>query len=236
MSVEEKKGSLGGGVFILTTKTHGFGAASVLLADFSSPKPDEKLCDLGTGCGIIPHLWRKKCENPIDAVEIQRDAALLSEKSARLNGFENFKIHNEDLRNTTLKKGVYGLITCNPPFKKLGTGALSQSGGALTAKHETACTLEEISFCAAGLLKEGGRFCVCQRPERIADVLAAMRAANLEPKRLRLVQQKTSSRPWLLLAEAKKGAGPGAEILPALVMESESGGYTAEVINIYGEY
>ena len=57
----------------------------------------------------------------------------------------------------------------------------------------------------------------CHRPEYLADRLAELRAGGLEPKRLRFVQQRADSAPWLFLSEARKGGHPGLSVLPVLV-------------------
>ena len=69
------------------------------------------------------------------------------------------------------------------------------------ARHETECTLDDITKTAAKLLRFGGRFCICQRPERLTDVLLSMRNSGIEPKKLRLVQQRKDKAPKLFLAE-----------------------------------
>ena len=86
---------------------------------------------------------------------------------------------------------------------------------------------------AAWLLQYGGRFCLCQRPERLTDVLLAMRQAGLEPKRLRWVQQRPEKAPWLFLVEGKAGARPGLTVEPPLIVESADGSYTDEMKRIY---
>lgn len=55
---------LDGGVFVYVDDGRTFGADSLLLADFARPARDgdppgerERVCDLGTGCGIIPLSW-----------------------------------------------------------------------------------------------------------------------------------------------------------------------------------
>ena len=47
---------LGGGITALVTAEHRFGSDAVLLADFARPKRRDIVCDLGTGCGILPLL------------------------------------------------------------------------------------------------------------------------------------------------------------------------------------
>ena len=82
-------------------------------------------------------------------------------------------------------------------------------------------------------MQYGGRFCLCQRPERLTDVLLAMRQNGLEPKRLRWVQQRPEKAPWLFLAEGKAGAKPGLITEPPLIVENADGSYTDEMKQIY---
>ena len=39
---------LGSGIYVAVSKEHTFGTDAVLLADFASPKRNERACDLGT--------------------------------------------------------------------------------------------------------------------------------------------------------------------------------------------
>ena len=87
-----------------------------------------------------------------------------------------------------------------------------------------AATLEarELVCFAAGkdkarLLRDGGRFAVCHRPQQLARVLAALTAARLEPKRLQFVKQAPDAAPWLFLCEAQKNRRPGLTVLPDLL-------------------
>lgn len=53
-------------------------------------------------------------------------------------------------------------------------------------------------------LRDGGRFVLCQRPDQLVEVLCALRAARLEPKRLAFVRQRTGSTPWLVFGRSPK--------------------------------
>ena len=64
-----------------------------------------------------------------------------------------------------------------------------------------------------------------------------MRNAGIEPKRLRLVQQRRDKAPKLFLAEGKRGGNPGGLVtLPTLFIEGDNSGLSEEMINIYGDY
>ena len=71
-------------------------------------------------------------------------------------------------------------------------------------------------------MPDGGRFALCHRPERLADVFAALRAARLEPKRLAFVKHDAAAAPWLLLAEGRKNRRPGLVVEPDILTGGSS--------------
>ena len=125
---------------------------------------------------------------------------------------------------------AFDLVTCNPPYKAAGGGILSAEAPHQIARHELACTLDGVCAAAGKLLRTGGRLCICQRPERLADLICSMRAHRIEPKRVQAVAKDGSSEPWLILVEGKKGAKPSLRMLPTLVFDRE----TAAAITGYG--
>ena len=114
---------------------------------------------------------------------------------------------------------------------------MSETSADRIARHETACTIEDICQKAARLLKFGGRLCFCQRPERLCDVLCAMRSAGIEPKRLQMVSKNSQTAPWLFLVEGKKGAKPFLQVEPAFLLYDADGAPTKELqrVSHYGE-
>jgi tRNA1(Val) A37 N6-methylase TrmN6 len=226
---------LGGGIFAVTSDRHTFGADAVLLADFAAVRTAKRLCDLCAGCGIVSLLWSRNGDFKIDAIEIQNEAAQLCIQAAKLNCLDGIHVIENDLcRLDSSYNGVYDLVACNPPYKKADTGKPSIDDAARTARHETSCTLEDVVAAAARMLKSGGRFCLCHRPERLTDLLTLMRVQRVEPKRLRFVQQRVSTKPWLVLVEGKKHAKPGILTEATLIVEGEDGGYSDEMNRIYG--
>lgn len=94
--------------------------------------------------------------------------------------------------------------------------------------------MEQVCGAASRMLRFGGRFCLCYRPERLSQLLCALTQASLEPKRLRMVQKDPQSPPWLVLCEGKKGAKPFLQVLPPLFIRGqEEGGFSKELIRIY---
>ena len=237
----EKLEPLGGGLKIIVSEEHKFWTDTVLLAHFSMPKKNDKACDLGSGCGPIPLMWlRSGCPTFVSAVEIQENACSMFRRSLKLNGMDSkVEIICSDLRELRgkLPFSEYDVVVCNPPYKAMGTGIQSSDSAHLIARHESMCTMNDIAAAAKSLLRFSGRFCMCQRPERLCDVMGAMRANNIEPKRLRFVQQRKTKAPKLFLIEGRRGGKPGGLIVePVLFIEDEGGNFSQEMIGIYGQY
>ncbi len=237
----EKIESLGGGIQIIVSDAHKFWTDTVLLAHFAAPKQNEKACDLGSGCGPIPLIWlREGVPASVTAVEIQENACSMFERSLALNGIKNkVEILCSDLRQLKGKVefSAYDLVVCNPPYKADGAGIPSSLPSHRIARHEGSCTLQDIAACARSLLRFSGRFCMCQRPERLCDVIEAMRSNDIEPKRLRFVQQRKAKAPKLFLIEGKRGGKRGGMIVePVLFIENDSGDFSEEMMAFYGQY
>ncbi|MBQ6838260.1 MAG: methyltransferase, partial [Clostridia bacterium] len=116
------------------------------------------------------------------------------------------------------------------------TGIVNDGEDYKNARHEFTCTLEDAAKAASTLLKFGGRFCICQRPERLPDIFAAMRKYKIEPKSMREVIQRTGKEPNLVIVEGKKGSAPGFRIRAPIIIENESGKYSEEAEKLFYGY
>lgn len=233
-----KREPLGNGFYVNVTPHHTFGTDAVLLSDFAKPKRKDKLVDLGTGCGIIPLLMlRDNAVSEAVGVDISEEAAFLANKTVEELELKNFKVLNSDLLELKGKVpfGFYTLVTCNPPYKAPNAGLKNPDKVEMVARHEVACTLEDIVSVGAKLLQTGGRLCMCHRPERLSELMALMSKYKVEPKRLRLVCQRKGEEPWLVLVEGRRSGNIGLRIEPTLYVE-ENGKFSDEMIEIYGAY
>lgn len=229
---------IGGGFSIEVSADHGFGTDSYLLAWFAEVKPRQKACDLGTGCGIIPLLWcRWQPSVVVTAVEIQKEAVEMTRRSAARCGVgDRVTIHHADLRDwkRIIKPGSQDLVAINPPYYPRGSGKLCESAAARIARHEgEGCSFLDAACAAYGLLKTGGRFCFCHKPERLDDILKTLDQARLVPKRLVFAHHSPKSEPWLFLCEARKGASKGIKVLPPFISTDYHGNPTEEYLSVY---
>lgn len=246
LKANESLQPLGSGVEIIVSDIHHFSTDTILLADFAGVKSTDLVVELGTGCGTMPLLWtRQKKVKEIVAIDIQQNAIDMLKRSISHN-VENGRTNcscitpiNADLKDLKGKCEFsrYNIVVCNPPYKLSNSGIKNPDNEKTLARHEESCSLDDICKCASKLLQFQGRFCICQRPERLADAIESMRKYDIEPKRLRLVQQRLSKEPKLFLLEGRyKGNKGFMQVMPTLFIENEQGDFSDEMIKIYGLY
>ena len=213
------------------------GTDTFLLSSLPRLKPGLQVIDLGCGTGLLGLLLlQRQPKLAVTGIDIQPAAIRLAEKMAaenRLQGCLTFQ--TADLRNvkSLFPTGGFDLAVCNPPYYPPASGALSADSARRTARSEVGCTLEDICKAASYLLRWGGSFCLVHKPERLTDLLCALRENGLEPKRLRFVCKRAESAPSLVLVEARRGGRPGLVIEEPLILQTSDGSPTAAVDAIY---
>lgn len=222
-------------IYVCASSDHRFGTDAFLLTYFSGYRAKDKACDLGTGCGIIPLIMQKSRPPAVTyAVDIQEGA--IEQLRLGLEKSETVGIVPicADLRKLWdgAPLGQLDLVTCNPPYKAANAGFESMITAQRIARHEIMCSIDDVCAAAAKLLKFGGRLCLCNRPERLSDVVFAMKNNGIEPKRLRMVSKNPDEAPWLFLIEGKKGSKPFMKVEPQLYIRSENG-FSEELSRIY---
>lgn len=225
----------GGLRFVYGNGQHPPGLDSFLLASLPRLKAGWKVCDLGCGTGLLGLLLlQRRRELTVTGLDIQPEAVRLGKLAAAENRVEDrlfFRL--EDLRKTALPAGSFDLAVCNPPYFPPSAGPLPKGEARRTARTEETCTLEDVCRAAGRLLRWGGAFCLVHKPERLTDLLCALRGEGLEPKRLRLVSLRPERAPSLLLLEARRGGKPGLAVEKPLILENPDGSPTAELNRIY---
>ena len=228
----------GGFRLIQRPGTFCLGTDSVLLAHFCAPRRRERIADLGCGNGAIALLLaahRPDCT--VDGVELQMEMADMAWRSAALNGVEErVRIHCADLRQAPalLGLGGYSLVVCNPPYEAAGSGFPSAREPERIARQAEDLTLDALAESAGRLLKYGGRFCAVFPARRAFEMMQALHAAALEPKRMQTVHARADKPPRVVLIEAVKGAASGLKWLAPLLLYDADGRPSAQLRAIYG--
>ena len=174
---------------------------SFLLSSLPQLRPGLRVCDLGCGTGLLALLLlQRQRALQVTGMDIQPAAIALAEQAAEENGLtDHLSFLCADLRQTRqhFVTGSFDLVVCNPPYYPPFSGKIAADSARRTARSETAATLTDICGVAAYLLRWGGSLCLVHKPERLADVICALRAAAMEPKRLRFVQNRAGDAPSL---------------------------------------
>ncbi len=182
------------------------GQDSMALAAFCTVKPRWQVCDLGCGAGaLMVLLLGRDATLALSGVELDAHAADMARRNLPAHSILTGDLTN---RAALPPAGRFDLVVSNPPYFRAGTGG---DGG--RARMEGACTIEALCDSAAYLLKNGGRFALVHRSERLCDLLCALRGAGLEPKRMKLLSSPGKT-PYAVLLEAVRQGRPGLQIEP----------------------
>jgi len=227
-----------GVVYIDQPKTgFRFTLDSLLLADFCSIRPRDRILELGAGTGIVSILLAKKFpKTRLVAAEVEPEAYGLLCRNIETNGLADRVVPvDEDIKH--LGRGIapnaFDVIVANPPYTKHGTGRSSPSRKRQTARHDQAGPLA-IWLDRRDLLKNRGKFILVFPAIRAAELISLLRQRSLEPKRMRFVHPSALKPASVVLIEAMKGAGIGLEVLPPLIVHEQAGNYSEEMQKVYG--
>lgn len=195
-----------------------FGTDALLLAGYVSGKYKSG-AELGSGTGIITMLLltREKLSSAL-CLEVQEEFARLTERNAELNSLTSrIQVLCADVRE---HKGdtVYDLVYTNPPYMKTTTGKASSMDKKNVARHEVRGGIGDFLGSAKRLLKFGGAFYAVYRPDRLTDLVCAMREAEIEPKRITFVHANTEKEPSMVLVEGKRGGKSGLILTAPLII------------------
>ena len=201
-----------------------FGCDAVELANFADGGKKDRACDLGCGNGIIPVLLSVKKDINVVGLEIQKEVAALARRNVELNGLtQRIEIVNARMQDYAAERsnnGAFGVVTCNPPYRKRNSGLGRENSCIAVARQEIEVTLEEVADCAKRLLKSGGRFFTVGQTERLAETLTLCDAARLKPKVLQILRPTDKKPPHLFLLKCIKDGADGMKVLPERAVKS----------------
>ncbi len=200
-----------------------FTSDSVLLSRFAKAKAGDNVADFCAGSGIVGlHFYalHQNLTKSVTFFEMQPELHEMSKKTIVLNGLEDkFTAVNCKVQEIDGKYNEkFSLILCNPPYEK--GGFENKDYKKAVCRKELFLSLSELASAASKCLKFGGRFALCHRADRLAEVVYTLHAHGLETKRLQLVQGSKTAAPYLVLIEAVKGGKAGVTVLPSIVNQS----------------
>ena len=188
--------------------------------------------DLGAGVGGVTLVMfaRGFAERAV-LVESDRDLCDLARENVERNGARATVVCADALVAARAHRGEAALVVCNPPYFEPGTGRVSGTHGSARVG-----ALERFVRAAREALGRRGRACFVYPASDLARLFATLRAAGLEPKRLRLVQPVAAAPARVALVEARASKPGGLVVLAPLVERSgpRHGDYTGEMAGVLG--
>ena len=186
------------------------GSDTLALGRFATVRKGWRVCDLGTGSGVLLLLLEER-QPGLKLFGLDQDpaAAALAQDNLRYNDLEG-QIWTGSWSQAPFPPGSFDLVVSNPPYYAPGSG---KDGGPARMEREE---LDALCRAAARLLRNGGRFALSFPTQRMVDLLEAMRRWDLEPKRLKLLSHTPTKPPYALLVEGVRQGKPGLHVLPCL--------------------
>lgn len=223
-SVDETLDSFFNGQLRVIQKKEGyrFSIDAILLSEFVTLRPRERVIDLGTGCGILPLLLSRKAETAtFVGVEIQGPLVECALKNVMLNRLQDrISILHQDFRTlrSAFGPGSFNVVISNPPYRKARSGRINPSPPKAIARHEIEATLDDLTAMASYLLPHKGRCYLIYPASRLIDLLISLRQERLEPKRLQTVHPYRDGRAVFVLVETVKSSGTELILMPPRIL------------------
>ena len=216
-------------------KGYRFSIDAVLLSQFVRVRRNERVIDLGTGCGVLPLLLSQTTKaHSFAGVEIQEELAARAKKNVILNRLEDrISIVRRDFRELkeVYPPGSFHIVLSNPPYRKDWTGRVNPSMEKAIARHEIKGTLEDLISIASYLLPPRGRVYLIFPAWRTVDLLVALRRAKLEPKRMQFVHPRIDEQAKFVLTESVKESGIELQLMKPLILSENFDGTDSTAIS-----
>ncbi len=239
-----------GGIRVIQNKGSGYGVDAVLLAAFAAgetgakglPKSSGKalkIADLGTGCGVAAFiLYHKLGRAEMTGYDISPNAIDRARRACELNGLSgDIRFICSDIKDIGASADLDAVITNPPYFRRTpAEPGAADPDERYVARHEVTADITDFAAASARLLRDGGHLYMVHRPDRLADIITALRAAGIEPKEMQTVVPKEGRAANIVLMHGIKGAGTELRMLPQIAVHSEDGGYTGEILRYYERY
>jgi tRNA1Val (adenine37-N6)-methyltransferase len=184
--------------------------------------------DLGAGPGAVAlSLLHIDAVERVVLVEIDAEVARIAGENLDANGWahRSVVVCADVVEAARARAGEASVVVCNPPYFEPGRGHRATEP---TRARARSGELRGFAVAARALAGRRAKVSYIYPARELAPLLETLRAAGLEPKRMRLVRAGATSPARVVMVESMLARSGGLIILPDLV-ERESGVYTPEL-------
>ena len=214
-----------------------FGMDSVLLAHFADIRENDVVADFGTGNGVLILLLKGRNKGrKYYALDIQQEAAELTERNVRLNHLEEFTtvIHTDAIdASKHIEACSVDKIVCNPPYGQPFSTLASPTKQKAIARNQDEETLDHFFKGAFSVLKGRGKIFLVYPAAQMLNIMKLLQKHHMEPKRFQLVYPYEQKAANLVLIEAVKDARPTLHPMKPLIIYEKDGNLTNELKSVY---
>lgn len=211
---------------------------AVALAGLARVASEDRVLDLGTGCGIIPLMLAFRYPDiTVYGAEIQKSQADIAVRNVADNNLKNrITILHQDIKTLMPRqtRGPVDMVVCNPPHIEKSRGRINPDDHAAISRHEIKITLKELIRVSEQMLTPTGRLLIIFPCHRLADLMEQMRMYGIEPKEMHIIHTKPDAPAKRVLLQGVKGGGKGLKINSPTIIHNADGTYTTAVRQIFG--
>lgn len=195
------------------------------------PETFFKTLDIGTGTGLLSLMMAQKVETQIDAVEIEKGAALqASENFARSTWSDRLNVIEGDVQK--LKLPQYNCIISNPPFYERELASPDKQRQ--IAHHGSGLKLQSLLRIIENGLKVDGTFYLLLPTKRQKDFETFLASSHLQAHDIVWVQQTPTHVPFRMMV---KGGKLKQEVtVQNIIIKDEKGQYTPTFVALLQDY
>ena len=214
-----------------------FSVDSLLLSCFISPAQENKVVDIGCGCGVIglglilanpqKDIHVTGLDNCPDMINHSHKNTALLKLSTRFTPLEMdvCKVNSKSFQAET-----FDLAVANPPYRIPESGRAPQDISRFKASFCDHAELDLFFKAAAFLLKNKGKCGIIFRAERLDNLLEKMKRHSLTPKRILPVYGKLAKPAGLVMVEGVKNARPGLKMMSPLILYDKYNQFTSQAL------
>ena len=193
--------------------------------------------DVGTGTGLLSLMLAQKTEAMIEAIEIDRDAAMQAKENIESSVWKRkIKVIHADVKKFRFER-QFDLVISNPPFYE--HDLKSPLPAKNRAMHDTALTLQDLARIVGIHLVDWGYFAVLlpsHRMEHFHDMAGKNRLTIKETVLVKPTPKHQVTRALMLFQKAGAGTENYQPVTKELLIKEVHHSYTDDFVYYLKDY